>query len=227
MMKRLIFILGLISFAVLTYAQTTYDILVRDNTNYGYYTGVATDTINGVATADAVFFIQIAAKSRYTFSWMMDGDTLAGSTGDCTIQPQGSYDGVTYSSIGSSTAWSSDDANYAANVNANTYTTLASGTQTIATYDLHGGGTIDVASFNMTSSDSIIYSDTIVVAAQAYTRDDTVTVEAQTITDARTTTITLPGVDYRYIKFLVTGASGARVELQAVAIKVTPIDVPF
>ena len=226
-MKKLIFIISLISFAALTFAQSSYDILVKDNVNYGYYTGTASDTINGATTADAVFFIQIAAKSRYTFSWMMDGDTLAGSTGDCTIQPQGSYDGVTYSSIGSSTAWSSDDANYAANVNANTYTTLASGTQTIATYDLHGGGTIGVGAYNITTTDSLLYDDTLSVAAQTYTRDDTVTVEAQTITDARTTTITLPGVDYRYIKFLVTGASGARVELQAVAIKVTPIDVPF
>jgi len=210
-MKKLIFIISLISFAALTFAQSSYDILVKDNVNYGYYTGTASDTINGATTADAVFYVQLAAKSRYTLSWMLDGDTLAGSTGDCTIQPQGSYDGVTYSNIGSSTAWTSSTAEYLANVNANTYTTLASGTLTNAQH------TEVTAAYDITTTDSLLYDDTLSVAAQ------TNTVGAQTYTDARTVTVTLPGCDWRYIKILVTGASGARVEVELVAIKVTPI----
>lgn len=224
-MKKLMLFIGLISFAALTFAQSTYDILVKDNVNYGYYTGIATDTINGVNTADAVFFIELAAKSRYTLSWMLDGDTLAGSSGDCTIQPQGSYDGVTYSNIGSSTAWTSSTAEYLANSSVNTYTEVtASHTITKAAGDIPIVGTQVIAAYDITTTDSLLYDDTLSVAAQTMTHTDTLEVPAYVSTvAAQTNTVTLPGCDYRYIKILVTGASGARVEVELVAIKVTPI----
>lgn len=208
-MKKIIILISFIGFALMAYSQVSVDVYMRTNQTYGHYTGVATDTINGVATADAIFYVGLAEKARYTLSWMLDGDTLAGSSGDCTIQPQGSYDGVTYSNIGSSTAWSSDDAVYAANVNANTYTEVtASFTETKAAGDIPIVGTQVIAAYDITTTDSLLYDDTLSVAQQ-------------------TRTVTLPGCDWRYIKILVTGASGARVEVDAVAIKVTPIDVPL
>lgn len=215
-MKKFIYLLiTLVPFLISAQENSDYyDKYVNSKTNYAIYTGTATDTINGVATADAVFYIEQAVKSRYTFSFMLDGDTLAGSTGDCTIQPQGSYDGVTYSNIGSSTAWTSSTAEYLANVSANTYTTLASGTLTNAQH------TRNTAAFDVvqdTTGMATYFADTTSYPAQ------TQTVEAQIYTDARTVTVTLPGVDYNYLKTLVTGASGARVEIQLVAIKVTPI----
>lgn len=208
-MKKLIFLLGLIAFL----GVNAQEIIVEEGVNYAYYTGTADDTINGVATMDAIFYVKLAAKARYILSWMASGDTLVGCDGNVTIQPQGSYDGVVYSNIGSSTTWTTT-ANYDANTSINTYTTLASGTLTNAQH------TRTTAAFNIWAYDSLIYDDTLHVPAQ------TQTVAAQTFTDARTVTVTLPGCDYRFIKILFTGASSARVEIDKVAIKVTPITIP-
>jgi hypothetical protein len=181
-MKKFIYILvfGLFALAFNGYSQS-WDQTVTKGTNYASYTGVATDTINGVATADAKFYVEISASSRYTFSYYVSGDTLTGCSGNVTIQPYGSYDGVTYTSLGSAVTWTTT-ADYDANTQENTFTN--------------------------------VYSGTYHPAADS------------TVTDARTITTTLPGTDYRFIKILLTGASGARVELQKVSLKVTPVDYP-
>lgn len=186
-MKKLIFlILAFLPVLAFSQVRSTYDTWVSVDNNYGSYTGKVTDTINGVATTDAVFFVAQSLTKRYTISYTVSGDTLTGCSGNVTIQPQGSYDGVVYSNLGSAVTWTTT-ANYDANTSQNTYT------ESLASYtEIHT---------NEISTDP----DTVVVPTQ-------------------TNTVTLPGTDYRYVKILLTGASGARVELDAVALKVTPIE---
>lgn len=211
-MKNIIILLGLF---VIFQLQAAVDVNCKANVNRATYTGVATDTINGTTTADAIFFIEYAAKGKYQLSFFISGDTLNGCSGNVTIQAYGSYDDGTYSTVGSAITWTTT-ADYDANTTLNTYTTLASGTQTNAQH------TETTAAFNITGNaagnDTLLYADTLIVPQQ------TTTVAAQTITDARTVTVTTLGVDYPYIKILLTGASGARVELQKVVIKVTPLN---
>lgn len=210
-MKRFIgLLLGLLLIAS-SYAAV--DVTVPKRVNRATYTGIATDTINGATTADAIFYIEYAAEGKYQLSFYISGDTLNGCSGNVTIQAQGSYDDGTYTNIGSSVTWTTT-ADYDGNTTQNTYSTLASGTLTNAQH------TRTTAAFNVTQDTtgmSGYFADTIAYPAQ------TQTVAAQTYTDARTITITTLGCDYPYVKILLTGASGARVELQKVVIKVTPI----
>jgi len=177
----------------------TYDKWIASNTNYALYDGTATDTINGVDTTEAVFFIEQSQKSRYIFSYMVSGDTILGCAGNVTIQPRGSYDGITYTDVGSAVTWTTT-ANYDANTSVNTYTEVnASHTVVTTAYNVYQ---IDKASANQ---DTLQYPQiTNTVAAQ-------------------TNTITLPGTDYRYIKIRLIGATSARVDMDYVALKVTPI----
>jgi hypothetical protein len=201
-MKKLFFILAFFTIVAMVNAQgVSADVNVWTNTNYGSYTGTAADTISGTTTADATFRIHLAKESRYTLSYMISGDTLEGCNGNVTIQPQGSYDGVTYTNIGSSSTWTTT-ANYDANASVNTYAQAYTGTLTTAAYTI----TQDTTGLTYIT--------------------DSISVGAQTQTDARTLTTTLPGLDYNYIKILLTGASSAYVELQSVAVKVTPVSVP-
>ena len=201
MKKYLVLIFILI--ASVSFSQ---DIIVKKGINRGVYTGSASDTINGATTTDAVFYIEYAAYGRYTLSYYVSGDTLNGCSGNVTIQPRGSYDGVTYSNLGSSVTWTTT-ADYDGNTSQNTYTVAESGstaqhTRVTAAYDIY-------------TLDSLLYDDTLHVPQQ------TQTVAAQTWTN--TNTVTLPGTDYPYLQILLTGASGARVELQKVVVKVTPL----
>jgi hypothetical protein len=187
-MKKLIFLIfALVPMLAFTQVRSTYDTWVGVNNNYGSYTGKVTDTINGVATADAVFFVEQSLTNRYTISYTISGDTLTGCSGNVTIQPQGSYDGVVYTNLGSAVTWTTT-ANYDANTSQNTYT------ESLASY-------------------------TEIHTNEISTNPDTVVVPIQT------KTITLPGTDYRYVKILLTGAPGARVEMDLVALKVTPIEI--
>jgi hypothetical protein len=199
-MKKLIFLLfALIPMFAFSQVSTTYDKYVSANANYATYTGKVTDTINGVATTDAIFFIEQSQKSWYVFSYMVSGDTLTGCAGNVTIQPMGSYDGVTYTNVGSAVTWTTT-ADYDANSTVNTYT------------EVNASHTVITTAYNEIATNEIT------------TDQDTVAVPQITNTvAAQTTTVTLPGTDYRYIKIKLTGASSARVELQSVAIKVTPL----
>jgi len=204
-MKRIIISLIALMIGVASiYAQATYDSRVVNG--YGYYTGVAGDTIVGSGTADAVFFIG-KDVTRYTLAYMVDIDTNSGGTGDpMTIQPQGSYDGTTYTNIGSAiTYYASVDTAFNANAS-NTYTEVnASHTETLAAATGYVNGTWDTV-------------------GTYYQKDDTLTLPQRVVTVAQqTVTVTVPGVDYRYIKILITGAGAADAELQLAAIKVTPI----
>ena len=224
-MKRLIIILSLLFIAVISYSAV--DVTVRKGVNMATYTGTASDTINGTTTADAIFYIEYASEGLYVISFFIDGDTLNTCSGNVTIQAQGSYDDNTYTNIGSSVTWTTT-ADYAGNTNRNTTTITESGS--IATHDIHFGGTYSSAAYNVTGgalgTDTIgVQADTLVYPAITYTRDDTATVEAQTWTN--TNTITLPGYDFPYVKIKLTGLSGARVELQKVVLKVTPISMKF
>jgi hypothetical protein len=189
-MKKLLILLGIFFMFISVEAQ--HDMIVSDGANYAVYTGDANDTVyNAGGTFDIVFYIKQAVKSRYTISYLIDGDTLTGCTGNTTIQPKGSYDGVTFDNIGSAVTWTSSSAVYCANVN------IHAMTSTVATY-------------NMYVSDSTFEDETVA-------GEDTITVAAQT------QTLNFAGVDYRYIQILITGASDTKVEIDKVAIKVTPI----
>jgi hypothetical protein len=206
MMKRLVLFLGLIAFFAISeaqYVKSTRVVRVPEKVGYGYYVGSHDngDTAIYGTTWDVVFSIELAAKSRYTISHVIIADTLETSTGNVTIQLYGSYDDSVYTAVGSAITWSAGSAVYGANVNLNTYSSLASGTITDAAHVI-------------TTIDSLLYDDTLHVAAQIYT-------------DARTVTTTLPGTDYRFIKFLFTAASGGTAEITYVGIKVTPIQVPW
>jgi hypothetical protein len=211
-MKRLFVLIGIIAFFAIGQAQ---DVTISKAANYGYYTGLAGDTCIYGTTWDVIFAVELARDSRYMISHTIQADTMAGSSGNITIQVYGSYDLVNYTAIGSAVTWSAASAVYSANVNLNTYTTLASGTLTDAQH------TRTTAAFNITTTDSLLYDDTLHVPAQ------TQTVAAQTFTDARTVTVTVPGVDFRYIKVLFTAASGGKGEIDYVGIKVTPVQVPW
>lgn len=207
------------------------------NSNYGQYTGVPSDTIRGAVTWNKVFRIQCADKSRYTFSWTLIGDTLTGCAGDVTIQPQGSYDGTTYTNIGSATTWTSSTDVYAANTTLSTTTVTESGgvaayliSDTTAAYLISD----TTATYNMFISDStfedevVAGEDTITVAEiTKKSRVPEVTtksrVAAQTWTN--TNTVNFAGYDYRFIKMLFTGATNTRAEIDLVGIKVTPITI--
>jgi len=218
------------------------DKVIRAGIGYSDYTGLATDTINGTTTMDVVF--RVDNIGHYTIGFYVDGDTLNTCSGNVGIQAQGSYDeSGTYVNIGSSVTWTTT-ADYSGSTMLNTYsvattnashTEIHSGTETTAaSVDPHYG-TATTAAFVITASDSIIYGDTLNVAEQTVTfldttgvaeqvvtRTDTITVAAQTITE----TITMPGVNYRFIKILLTGLSGARVEIDKVGLKVDPIIIP-
>ena len=211
-MKKFLIFLALIALVASVSAQYS-DVIVKKGSNYGTYTGVATDTINGAATADAIFFVEYAALGRYTISYYVDGDTLTLCAGDVTIQPRGSYDGVTWTNIGSSVAWTASTAVYLANNSVNTYTEVnASHTQTIATATDYDSGFLDgVDSLGNSGVGDYYHDDTLTIAQRVNT------VAAQTVT------VTLPGVDYRYVQILFTGTTNTRVEIETVGLKVTPL----
>lgn len=204
-MKRLIFLLAFLIGAASIYAQATYDVKVTNG--YGYYTGVAGDTIVDSGTADAVFFLGSKDVGRYSLSYMVDIDTNSGGgSDDMTIQAYGSYDGTTYTAIGSSITYAAT-ADTAFNAAAsNTWTEVnASHTETLAAATGYVNGTWDTV-------------------GSYYQKDDTLTLPERVNTvAAQTTTITLPGIDYRYIKILVTGGGSSDAELQLAAIRATQI----
>ena len=192
-MKKIIFLLAFIAVLGTVNAQTptsAADKFIRADKSWGWFTGAATDTIAGATTADALF--QIGWDRLYAITWFVSADTLVGGTGNVTIQPQGSYDGVTFESIGAATTWTYTNGGYDAATQINTYTEV-----TAAATD-YISGLLDSTA-----------------GAGNYLRDDTITIAE------RTTTITLPGYDYRFVKILLTGASGARVELQNVGLKLS------
>lgn len=171
----------------------TIDGTVKLGAGYASYTGTAADTINGATTVDALFRVEAAAYGRYQLSFFVSGDTLLGGTGNVTIQAQGSYEGVL-------------DFDNVGSAVTWTYTNGGYDANTVLnTYtEVTASATDYVSGVSDTVDTYISYGDTTTVAQ-------------------RTTTITLPGVDYRYIKILLTGASGARVDVDKIAIKCTPI----
>lgn len=201
-MKRIVLFLGLVAFAIGMFSQATYDVIVRSN-NYGYFTGSTTDLIQNAGTADAVFYLP-SVGSWYTLSYMLDIDTLSGGGNDAmTIQPQGSYDGTTYTNIGSAITYAAT-ADTAFNVRVHTTVSIAdAGTNTTAAFNVIA----DTTGLTNYPADTLAYAQ-------------------QTQTVAITRTITIPGVDYRYIKLLITGGGASNAELQLAAIKVTPIEIP-
>ena len=214
-MKKLTVLFSFLIISSMIFA-TNPDAVVRRADNYKLYTGVASDTVNGATTLAIDFYVEYAKEGRYTLSFWIDGDTLTGCTGNTTIQAQGLYD-LTYgttTNVGSSITWTSSSAVYLANTNLNTYSVAVAGTETNAQH------TETTAAFNIFTYDSLLYDDTLHVPQQVNT------VAAQTVTVAVTNTVTLPGVDFPYIRILFTGASGTRIEVDYIGIKVTPIDVP-
>ena len=193
-MKRLIILL-IVVFAF-TYVNAQKSASFGAKSWYQEYDGGGTsggDSIN-YASGTTTWYVDFEVNKdvRYTISHTIDGDTLTGCTGDVTIQVQGSYDDVVYSNIGSAVTWTASTAEYAANVNLNTYTEVTA----LATDYMTGvSDTVDTY---------ISYGDTTTVAA-------------------RTNTITLPGVDYNFIRVLFTAASGGRVEIEKVGLKLTPV----
>lgn len=238
-MKRLISLFLGVLFVVISFAADKY---IKAGIGYASYTGGAADTINGVATCDVVFAVENIGP--YTIGLYAEGDTLTGCNGNVTIQVSGSYDeSGTYTNIGSSITWTTT-ADYSASTMYNTYssaTTIAQhtitsvGADTIRSHAISCVGADTVRAFNMTTIDSLLYDDTLHVAAQPIYTSETQTVAAQPIytsgtqtvaAQTITETVTMPGVDYRFIKVLFTGASSARVEIDKVGLKVNPINVP-
>jgi len=187
-MRYIMLVIAVIASVALATAQ---DKILRRGQTYALYTGTASDTINGVATTDAVFMIP--DRDYYTISYHLDIDTLTGGGDESvTIQPQGSYDGTTYTNIGSSVTFAgSADTAFSVNVH-DTYSVTE-------TYSSYTAGVAD--------DDSIFYSDTITYSSVTNTR-----------------IVNLPGVDYRYIKILLTGGgASSRCELQLAGIKISDI----
>lgn len=208
------FILGFVALiSAGTFAQTptaSPDVVIRNGQSWGWFTGTAADTITGATTADALF--RVMWDDLYVFTWFLSGDTLTTGTGNVTIQPQGSYDGVTFESIGASTTWTYTNGGYDAATQVNTYTAVnASHTETTAqAVDYMAGWWAAVDTFASSSGVGI------------YDVGDTTTVAARVNTiAAQTTTITLPGYDYRYIKILCTGASGTKVDIDNIGLKIS------
>lgn len=224
---RKLWILALLCLVIGVNAQ---DRNVGDKNNYALYTGLAGDTINTSSTVTVDFYIELAKKSHYTLSYMCDVDTLNGGGGDdFTIQPQGSYDGTTFTSIGSAlTCGATADTAFNKTINS-TFTVTESGT--IAAYDIPYIGTHTIASYTAPhsgssdfGSDSVtVFTDTTTYSAQTITRTDTAEMPAQTWTN--TNTVNIPGYDYNWIRILFTGGGASRAEVELVAIKVTPIDI--
>lgn len=202
-MKKFIVLL-IVGFAFLSaFAQTPTsapDVVIRSNQSWGYFTGTAADTITGATTADALF--QVLWDDLYVFTWFLSGDTLTGGTGNVTIQPQGSYDGVTFENIGSSTTWTYTNGGYDAATQVNTYTEV-----TAAATDYISGLINGYDSLGSSGVGDYLVDDTLTIAQ-------------------RTVTVTLPGYDYRYIKILCTGASGTKVDIDNVGLKLSPAKLP-
>jgi hypothetical protein len=200
MKKYILSLIGMFAF-VFTMAQTptsSPDIVIQQDDSWGWYAPTSVDSISGATTAEAIF--QVLWDERYAFTWFLSGDTLAGGTGNVTIQPQGSYDGVTFENIGSSTTWTYTNGGYDAATQVNTYTEV-----TAAATDYYSGWFEAVDTFASASGVGI------------YDMADTATIAE------RTATITLPGYDYRYIKILCTGASGTLVDLDQFGLKLSPV----
>lgn len=208
---RNIIIIALIILGITNAIGADYDKDMKKGVDYAEYTGLATDTINTSTTVDAVFWVR-NGMSRYTIGYTISIDTLLGGGGDAiTFQPQGSYDGTAYSNIGSAVTWAAA-ASVDTNITLNTYTKVnASHTETMS-------GNSVVAAYNIWTVDSLLYDDTLHVPAQTTTDARVKTVAAQT------TTITLPGVDYKFIKILLTGGGAARAEVDLIGLKTTPVE---
>jgi len=226
-MKKLISLFLSLLIVVASFAA---DKAIRAGIGYSDYTGLATDTINGTTTMDVVF--RVDNIGHYTIGYYVEGDTTNGCSGNVTIQAQGSYDeSGTYVNIGSSVTWTTT-ADYSGSTMLNTYsssTTIASytianaGNDTTLTYDITEAGFIQsVDGDSICYVDSLSWVNTQTVPEMASTTASTQTVASQTITE----TVTMPGVNYRFIKILLTGLSGARVEIDKVGLKVDPITVP-
>jgi hypothetical protein len=201
-MKKLFLILGLIVFTLTIFATNPDAYVMLKDGNYKLYTGVSSDTVSGSTTLAIDFFIEYSKNGPYTISFWIKGDTLAGCAGNTTIQVQGLYD-LTYgttTNIGSSITWTSASAVYNANTRLNTYSIAVAGTETTAAFN----------AIQDTTGIDVGFADTIKYAAQ-------------TNTVAVTNTVTMPGVDFGYIRFLFTGTTNTRIEVEDIGLKITPL----